>query len=329
MKLAAAGSGAGAVSAPVRLAASAVPFICAAAIAVVVATRVTAPSIGLSIGVAVGLAVAVWMFFTERMELPLVVLLLYLGLLDGYLKLKTNSSLITIGRDALLYAILLGFLVRAMLRRQPLRLPPLSGWVLAFTAVVLVQAANPASQGLVHTIGALRPHLEFVPLFFVGYYMVQTVPRLRTFFVIMLVIATANGIVSTIQLNLTPAQLASWGPGYAFRINGGGTGLNHVSGRIFQQKTGTICRSAQCAAHAALRPRRRRRRRRGVGDAGARRGDSARLARSCENTVGRMALLLCIGPPLAIITGEGRALLIGSSWSPCSPTSCSPPPPGA
>ena len=64
-----------------------------------------------------------------------------------------------------------------------------------------------------------------VPLFFVGYAFLKTRARLRAFFLILLVIATANGIVGMVQLNLTPAQLASWGPGYAFRINGNGSGL--------------------------------------------------------------------------------------------------------
>ncbi len=37
------------------------------------------------------------------------------------------------------------------------------------------------------------------------------------------VIALANGVVSAYQTRLTPAQLASWGPGYAERVNGSET----------------------------------------------------------------------------------------------------------
>ena len=158
-----------------------VPFATVGAAAVLIVTRVEAPSVGLALGLAAGIGLTVWMFFSERMERPLVVLLLYLGLLEGFLKLRTDSTVITSVRDVLLYAILLGFLVRAALRRQSLPLPPLSGWVLAVTVVVLVQIANPSSHGILHTLGALRPHLEFVPLFFVGYFMLQTRARLRTF----------------------------------------------------------------------------------------------------------------------------------------------------
>jgi hypothetical protein len=279
-------------------------FGAVAAAAVLIATRVGAPSLGLAVGVVAGIGVTAWMFFTERMEGPLVVLLLYLGLLDGYLKLRTNSSVTTLARDALLYVIVLGSLARAVLRRQVLRLPPLSGWILAFGVVVLVQLVNPANHGLLHTLGALRPHLEFVPLFFIGYAVLKTRARLRTFFVVLLVIATANGIAGAVQLNLTPAQLSSWGPGYAFRINGQGTGLNHVSARAFSTSTGS-----------------RRTRPFGLGDdAGvgaawgmlALAGVLALLSLGALRSFGLASLLLCAGPPLAIISGEGRSLLICS-----------------
>jgi hypothetical protein len=251
----------------------------------------------------VGLPLTMWMFFSERMERPLLVFLLYLGLLDGFLKLRTNSTAVTSVRDVLLYAILLGFLARAILRRQTLRLPPLSGWILAFTVVVLVQVVNPADEGIGHTLGALRPHLEFVPLFFVGYYMVQTRARLRTFFLILLVIATANGIVGFYQLNLTPAQLASWGPGYAFRINGNGTGLNKVAGRTFhtggQERTRPFGLSDDAGLGGAW----------GMLAVG---GALALASLGIRRRLGRISLLLCVGPPLAIISGEGRSILIGS-----------------
>jgi hypothetical protein len=272
--------------------------------AALIATRFAAPSVGLVLGVAAGTGAAAWMFFSERLEKPLLVFLLYLGLLDGFLKLRTNSSAITLGRDALLYAILLGFLARSTLRRSPMRLPPLSGWPLAFTIIVLVQLFNPADNGLTHTLGALRPHLEFVPLFFVGYAVLQTPARLRTFFLLLLVIASANGIVSAVQLNLTPAQLSSWGPGYSARINGTGTGVNSLAARTYVTSSG----------QARTRPF-------GLGDDSgigeawgmlALGGALTLISLSGRRSAGRISLLLCAGPPLAIITGEGRSLVVGS-----------------
>ncbi|MGA2009365.1 MAG: hypothetical protein ABSH51_02350 [Solirubrobacteraceae bacterium] len=279
-------------------------FVTVGAIAFLAATRVAAPSVTVAVGLAAGIGIAVWMFFSESMDGPLVVFLLYLGLLDGFLKLRTNSSVITLGRDALLFAIELGFLARAVLQRRRLSLPPLSGWPLAFTVLVLAQIANPADGSLVHTLGALRPHLEFVPLFFVGYAVLQTPKRLRAFFMILVVIAAANGIVGAIQLDLTPAQLSAWGPGYAARIEGTGTGVNQVSARVFYTSSGA----------ARTRPF-------GLGDDSgvgggwgmlALGGALALVALATRRTVGRFALLLCLGPPLAIVSGESRAVLVAS-----------------
>ena len=50
------------------------------------------------------------MALTARYELTLAVLVLYLGLADGYVKLKLNTSYATLGRDLLLYAIAFGAL---------------------------------------------------------------------------------------------------------------------------------------------------------------------------------------------------------------------------
>src|SRR5579863_7555980 len=70
-------------------------------------------------------AVAAWMFVSERYEITLSVLVLYLGLLDGFLKLKTGSSIATLGRDVLLYSIASGAVVRLLVRRRRVRLPKL------------------------------------------------------------------------------------------------------------------------------------------------------------------------------------------------------------
>jgi hypothetical protein len=199
--------------------------------ALVVGVSVTYSGTGLLVPLAVALiaGTALWFFASERRELTLAVFMLYLGLLDGYLKLKTNSQTTTLGRDLLLYTLAVGALLRAFVRREPIRLPPLSGWVLTWVAVVLVQLANPATGFSLHSLGAVRPHLEFVPLFFLGYWTMQSRSRLIGFLVLLLLIAAANGAVNVIQYSLSPAALATWGPGYAARINGTGD----VSGRNF------------------------------------------------------------------------------------------------
>src|SRR3954447_18819309 len=184
--------------------------------------RTPSPSVFSTLSLLGFVAVSGWMFVSERYQVTLAVLAAYLGMLDGFLKLKTGSQLATLGRDLLLYAIVAGALVRFLLRKEPIRLPPLSGWILAFAMVVIVGIANPGSYPLIHGLASVRPHLEFVPLFFFGYLVMRNPARLRAFLVLLLVCGAANGVVGAIQFNLTPDQLAAWGPGYSKFIKGSG-----------------------------------------------------------------------------------------------------------
>lgn len=182
-----------------------------------------------SIGLALVLVLPAWMIISANYRLTLAVLLLYLGTLDGVLKLKLNTSLATLSRDVLLYSIVFGALGRLALDVRPMKLPPLSGYVLVFIAIVLVQVFNPGTDGIVRGLATTRPHLEFVPLFFFGYVLMREQRHLRLFLLLLCVVGAANGIVSLVQFNLTPEQLASWGPGYSDLINGTGG----ISGRTF------------------------------------------------------------------------------------------------
>lgn len=196
---------------------------------VAVAVRVDSPSLMQGIAVVVFLTACAWMFVTERYALSLAVLTLYLGLADGYLKLKTGSPYATLARDVLLYAACLGIAIRALIRREEVRLPPYGGMIMAFLLLAGVQVANPGTGDVERGLAALRPHVEFVPLFFLAYLTVRTKRRLRGLLVLLLVIGAANGIVSYMQFDLTPDELAAWGPGYAERIEGN----DELSGRTF------------------------------------------------------------------------------------------------
>lgn len=182
--------------------------------------------------------VAGWMLVSERYELSLAVLMLYLGVADGFLKLKTGSSHATLVRDILLYSITIGAVIRLAVRGETIRWPPLSGWVLAWVIVVAIQVANPENGTLSHSIVSMRQHAEWIPLFFLAYFVVRSRARLRAFLLILLVIAAANGVVGLIQENLTPSQLYGWGPGYARAITGeeseGG-----ISSRTYADNEGT------------------------------------------------------------------------------------------
>jgi hypothetical protein len=176
-------------------------------------------------GVAVVLAVAgtLWLATTRHTQLALALLMLYLGLLDGYLKLASGSNLVTLGRDVLLYAIVVGLLVRATVHGERLPLPPLNGWVVAFVVLVLVQIPNPHEGTIFHSLAGVRQHLEFVPLFFLTFAFVRTTKALRVFVILLAVIAAANGVAGLVQFNETPRQFAAWGPGYAQRVLGEGS----------------------------------------------------------------------------------------------------------
>lgn len=182
------------------------------------------------------LLVCLYLALSPRLELSLAILMLYLGLLDGYLKLSTDAQVTTLARDALLYAIVLGFLMRAVVRREALVVPPLARNVLLFVVLALVQLANPANVDLSTALGGLRPQLAFVPLFALGFLVLRDVQRLRMFLVLLLVVAAANGIVGLIQFNLSAEQLASWGPGYRERVLG--TGDFGGAGRTFSDAGG-------------------------------------------------------------------------------------------
>ena len=186
-----------------------------------------------AVAVGVGL-VAGFMLFNQRYELSLAVLMVYLGLLDGYIKLKLNTSWATLGRDVLLYSIVGGFLIRAAVRRERITLPPLSGWVIAFCAIAVVQVFNPRGGWSLEALAAVRPHLEFVPLFFFGYVTMRTKRRLRAFLILLLVVTAVNAVVAYVQFDLAPQSLATWGPGYEARISGSGG----VSGRYFVDDQG-------------------------------------------------------------------------------------------
>jgi hypothetical protein len=163
-----------------------------------------------------------WSATTRRPQLALALVMLYLGLIDGYLKLASGSNYVTFVRDLLLYAIVVGLLVRAIVEHKRLPLPPLSAWVICFVVLVLVQIANPQAGTLVHSLAGVRQHLEFVPLFFLTYVFVRTTRALRIFVILMAVIAAANGIANWVQFNESPQQFAAWGPGYAQRVLGEG-----------------------------------------------------------------------------------------------------------
>jgi hypothetical protein len=193
------------------------------ALALAIALALPNPNLLLAGALALGALAVVALMLSTRLEISVAVLAVYLGTLDGPVKLLSASQAASPVRDVLIAAVCVGALARLAVSRDGVRLPPLGGWVLVFVALVLVQALNPNTLGLLKVLGGFRQQLEWVPFFFFGYVLMRSRVRFRQLFLLLGLIALANGIVSTYQTRLAPGQLASWGPGYAELVNGNET----------------------------------------------------------------------------------------------------------
>ena len=191
-----------------------------------IAVAVPHPSFALVLATTLGALGIFVLVLGKRLEVKVTLVALYLGLLDGPVKLLTGGHELASGvRDVLIVAVCLGPVLSLVVRRERVRLPPLSAWVLGYVALVLVEAFNPKTAGLLKSLAGFRQLLEWVPFFFLGYVLMRSKQRFRRFFLILGVVALANGIVATYQTYLSPAQVASWGPGYHAKIypaSGGG-----------------------------------------------------------------------------------------------------------
>lgn len=204
----------------------------AAAVAAVLAMAITVampkPNFALVIGLLIGVAAILALMLSTRHEVTVAVLVVYLGLLDGPVKLESASQAASGVRDVLILAVALGIFLRAVMRGQGITMPPLSNWVLAFVAVVLIEAANPHTSGVLKVLAGYRQQLEWVPFFFFGYLLMRSKDRFRKLFLILGVIALANGLVGVVQSRLSPGALSSWGPGYGQRLSGKGGGRTYI-----------------------------------------------------------------------------------------------------
>lgn len=178
------------------------------------------PNPALTFGLMFAVVVIFALIFVVRLEVGVTILALYIGLLDGPVKLLAHNQLTSATRDVLIAAVSGGAILRIVAKREKVRLPPLTGWVFAFTAIYVVEAFNPKTISLLKVLGGYRQNLEWVPFFFFGYALIRSKRRFAQMFVILGVIGLANGVVSTYQTQIGVAGVASWGPGYAGLANG-------------------------------------------------------------------------------------------------------------
>jgi hypothetical protein len=264
-----------------------------------ISARVSNPNVYLLIVIALGATGVVVLVLNPRLEMSLAIVALYLGLLEGTAKLRFGSHEVGAAlRDILIYSVALGAFLRLLVRPEKLRLPPLSGWVIAFVALVLAEAFNPHTLSLTKALGGFRQQLEWVPFFFLGYAVMRSKERFRKFFLLLGVIALANGVVSMYQTRLSPAQLASWGPGYREIVYG----TNGLGGRTYRAEGSAHVRPPGLGSDAGFSG--------GVGVIAV----PATLALLAIGGLRRRwpVAILCLGAMLAVATGLGRLQVVGA-----------------
>ncbi len=283
---------------------SGIAGLMALGVALGVTVAMPKPNYPLVFGAVLGLTGAIALARYARLEVSVAVLALYVGLIEGPLKLLVYSQAVSAVRDVLIGVVAIGALVRLRESGRGVRLPPLSGWVFLFVALVFVEAFNPNTQGVVKVIGGFRQQLEWVPFFFFGYALMRSRARFRKLFVILGVIALANGVVSTYQTRLSPSQLASWGPGYSELVHGSVTasGSGGITGRQYVSEGVAHVRPTGLGSEAGFGG--------GVGVL-ALTGALALLATSTRRRRW-IGLVFCLGAILAVATALARLSAVGA-----------------
>jgi hypothetical protein len=274
---------------------AAVPAITATAVTIALPNE----NILALLAIIVGLVATVALMVSSRLEVTVALIAIYLGMIDGPIKLLLGGRELTASfQDVIILAVSAGALMRIMMRRERVRLPELSGWVIAWVVLVLVNAFNPKTGSLLHVVGGFRQQLEFVPFFFFGYVLMRSKRRFRQLFVIIGVMALANGAVAAYQTGLSPGQLASWGPGYQALIHPIGSG----TGRVYFSE-----------GEARVRPP-------GLGSEAGYSGSVGHIALPmclALLVISRrrrwIAILLCLGALIGVFVGLGRLPLIGAA----------------
>jgi hypothetical protein len=270
-----------------------------AVLAIAVTIALPSASLLLVLAVIAGAVGIVAMIVCSRLDITVTLLLLYLGLLEGPVKLLTNTRELTASiSDVLIIAVCLGALMRIAVTKERIKMPPLSGWVAAWVVLVVLNAFNPRTEGILHVLGGFRQQLQFVPFFYFGYVLMRSKRRFRQLFVIVGVIALANGVVAAYQTELSPAQLASWGPGYHNLIYPPGSGSGRVyfsegEARVRPPGLGAEAGTSGAVGHVALPM-------------------ALALLALSRRRKKWIAMLFALGAIMAVVVGLGRLQLIGA-----------------
>jgi hypothetical protein len=274
-----------------------------AALALAVTVEFPQASIVVVLGAIVAIIGVVMLVVSSRIEVTVALLAVYLGLLSGPIKLGISShELGSALPDVLITAICIGAVMRLVVRKERLSMPPLSPWVLAFVGVVVLEAFNPKTAGILKVAGGFRQQLQWVPFFFFGYALMRTKKRLRLFFIIVGVCGIANAVVATYQTSLSPTQLASWGPGYRALFQPLSIGGKAGHARVYSSEGEARARPVGLGSDSGFSG--------GVGELAL--PFSLALFATWRKRKRWLAMVFAIGAGIGVLTGLGRLQVISS-----------------
>jgi hypothetical protein len=273
--------------------------------ALALGVTLTFPELSLFVVLAiiVGVVGVVALMKSTHLEVTVAILAIYLGLFNGPVKLGIGAHEATAAvPDVLIGAVCLGAIMRLVVSRERIRMPPLSAWVLAFVGIVLLEAFNPKTAGALKALAGFRQQLQWVPFFFFAYLLMRSKQRLRIFFIIVGVCAVANAVVATYQTGLSPTQLAGWGPGYRALYQPQTLGNKASHARVYDSEGEARARPVGLGSDSGFSG--------GVGEIAL--PFSLALLATWRGRKRWIAAVFSLGSLAGILTGLGRTQVIGA-----------------
>jgi len=183
----------------------------------------------------IGIFLIGWCMFSKSVWRSLFIYLIYITCIEGVMKqlAKTNSTATFIAypiRDAMIWILVFKvyFLQKGKKpvpskKHMPQNLKVL---IILFVILNLFQIlASFTDIGLLISIFAIRPYLEWLPIFLLAYKYMRTKQNYIMFSSALLFCVSLNGIAGTIQYIKGPGWMASLSPGYNYFV--------YEQGRVF------------------------------------------------------------------------------------------------
>jgi hypothetical protein len=125
--------------------------------------------------------VSFFLFMALRVNTCLMIFFAYLSV-EGMLKLLTNyHPIVHIGADIILFFILVRWVGNKIITGEPFERTPYFGLIALHSFWIMIQVFNPYSLGLIPSLGSFKVHLTMIPLFFLGYSVMEEERDLKAF----------------------------------------------------------------------------------------------------------------------------------------------------